>query len=503
MPSITAVPDTDTDTGGNPTTTTTTTTTKTTTSRYALAKTASDAHVLTVIPPVVPPKWPSYQAVALHALRGGARSFLVAFALRGGVTFAIRLIRVLRGRESLANAVRSFFNVESHRFARMIGAFSFLWKLVNNGLSHYRRMGRPASPASVSASVSSANGSSNSVYDRRESKAVGFIAGAIAGTAILFESEDNRVGIAQQLFMRSMQAGYNALKTRNLFSFTHGDTALFCLSTASILYAYVRHPDTIPPAYYSWMVRTARVPKPIVEFNRANMLAWDTHGDTHIDPQKVLDTIAPYHPPAEVGEGLLAYLARHNSTMPTVPCTMIHPTDAYCAPYAGKLWLKVFWQILPVYAALNGVPMLLLKTNAFLKNPIKSVTRVITNSTRSSAFLAFFVQIFQTSFCASRTLWPSAVDNKYTYYVIGAMSGLAILLEHKPRRAELAMYTLPKGLQSLYLVLLNRGRMVRVPGLDVMATSVAMGVLMSVYQVEPHQMSGLLYKMMKGVLGTY
>ena len=51
--------------------------------------------------PTAPPKWNSYAAILRHATTGGIRSFLIAFALRGGVTFAIRLFRVFRRKQVL------------------------------------------------------------------------------------------------------------------------------------------------------------------------------------------------------------------------------------------------------------------------------------------------------------------------------------------------------------------------------------------------------------------
>ncbi|KAH6560968.1 hypothetical protein BASA62_010131 [Batrachochytrium salamandrivorans] len=46
----------------------------------------------------VVPHWDSYSAILVHAASGGMRSFLISFALRGGITLAIRLFRVLRGK---------------------------------------------------------------------------------------------------------------------------------------------------------------------------------------------------------------------------------------------------------------------------------------------------------------------------------------------------------------------------------------------------------------------
>ena len=103
----------------------------------------------------------------------------------------------------------------------MIGFFSFIWKFITNLLLY---------------------------YSKKPSKIHGAIGGGIAGLSILFEKRSTRIVLSQQFFVRSMQASYNILKSRQLFSFSHGDSLLFCLSCASIMYAYVMQPDTIPSA---------------------------------------------------------------------------------------------------------------------------------------------------------------------------------------------------------------------------------------------------------------
>eukprot|EP00842_Homolaphlyctis_polyrhiza_P001956 jgi/Hompol1/2761/HPOL_003023-RA len=449
--------------------------------------------------PVVPPNWSSITQILLHALKGGARSFALAFALRGGITFVIKLFKVIRKRATLHDAIQSFFHIESHRFARMIGAFSFIWKLVNNSLLFYRGGGR-------------------------QSKANGAIAGALAGLSILFEIEENRIGIAQQLFMRSMQAGYNALHTRKMLRIPHGDTLMMAVACGSIMYAYVVHPSTLPKSFYSFMVRTARVPGPILEFNRENIRKWEAAKITwpasdgrggvdlensaalealKVDKSRIAQLLKTFKAGRGVAESVDQYVDSHRGVIPMVPCAMVHPSNIDCFKYGAGLWATVFWSILPVYGSLNGVPVLIFKTRSFLKNPMQHLQRGFKSSVISSSFLATYVSVFQSCVCISRFMYPDSPDRKVQYYLYGLLAGLAVLLEHEPRRAELAMYCLPKGLESLYTVLVNRGRMVRLPGIDVVGCCTAMSIIMSVYQVEPHQMSSMLCKVMRAMIGPF
>ncbi|KAH6567936.1 hypothetical protein BASA62_005762 [Batrachochytrium salamandrivorans] len=424
----------------------------------------------------VVPHWDSYSAILVHAASGGMRSFLISFALRGGITLAIRLFRVLRGKDLLRKAILSFFNSDSHRFARMVGSFSFIWKLINNSLTRYRSVScppnTPMSPATTA----------------RLSKTTALLLGAVAGLAILFETPDNRIAYSQQFFMRSMQAGYNALSSREIFVFPHGDTILFshCM--------WVYHVCLRDASYHN---------SKVILFLDGQKQNWESQTDLVVSTSKIDTLLKKFNANKDARPFLMSYLDGHNGTMPTCPCKLLHPSDILCARYGALLWVKVFWGILPVHGSLNGVPLLLLKTKSFLNNPKSHAIRVLTSSLRSSAFLATFVYLFQTGICLIRKMRPNTPDFRYIYHILGAMAGLAVLLEHPSRRTELAMYCLPKGIQSLYTLLINRGRMVSLKGLDVIGACCAMSVLMGVYQVEPHQMSFMMYRLMRGILGTY
>ena len=445
------------------------------------------------------PDWTSPTQILFHALKGSLRSFLIAFGMRGGISFAIRAFRMLSNKSTLKQAVQSFFNADSHRYARMVGSFSFIWKLVNNLLVFYRHPSRRIA-LSAEASLKPM---------KKASKLNGAIAGGLAGLAILFESKDNRVAFTQQLFMRAMQAGYRMLSTRNIFNFPDGDVYLFCIACASIMYAYALQPKTIPASYYKWMVRTAGVSDSVLSLNRSNLRAWEEYkkSSNAVQPTvnvnqvtQILDSLKAI---PETRRRALEYMAKHKATMPTCPCALLHPTQTSCLLYNAWVWVRVFLNIMPVYGSLNGVPALVLNTTKVISDPITIAARIFKSSCQSSAFLASYVTVFQSCICALRNIYPDSFDSKYYYYLFGGITGLSILVERKSRRGELAMFALPKGIHSLYTVLANRGVVVRVPHLDLVGSCIAMSIIMSVYQCEPHQMSPMLYRVMSGVIGTY
>lgn len=121
-------------------------------------------------------------------------------------------------------------------------------------------------------------------------------------------------------------------------------------------------------------------------------------------------------------------------------------------------------------------------------SPLNLTRRGLLSTLRSSTFLSIFVVIYMSGICLQRTLAISSLpiplptffrhDHKLWYYILGLLCSSSILIELKSRRSELAMYVLPKGLQSLWMVLYKRGAVVRVPGFELGMSSLAMGILM-------------------------
>jgi hypothetical protein len=80
---------------------------------------------------------------------------------------------------------------------------------------------------------------------------------------------------------------------------------------------------------------------------------------------------------------------------PYGPCSGSHPHIVSCAFAPIERFFAVFRWTLPIYGALHVVPMLLFKRNAVVRTPVPMVSRAGWGSTRSAAFLAAFVAIYQ------------------------------------------------------------------------------------------------------------
>src|SRR5258708_30329190 len=57
----------------------------------------------------------------------------------------------------------------------------------------------------------------------------------------------------------------------------------------------------------------------------------------------------------------------------------------------------------------------------------------------------------------------SVFISRFSFWFLGAMCALSLFVEEPRRRAELAMYVLPKGLESAWSMMRNRGYVPFIP----------------------------------------
>jgi hypothetical protein len=166
------------------------------------------------------------------------------------------------------------------------------------------------------------------------------------------------------------------------------------------------------------------------------------------------------------------YLEQWRTTLPPYAhCAMSHPDVARCLSVPHNRILTVARWTLPVYGALHFVPLLFFKRSAFTRAPARMALRAAWGTARSTAFLSVAVVIYQSWFCgmqnayraleARREVVPAwlivAVLSRPAQWIGGVVTGLSLFVEAKHRRGELAMYALPKGLESAWVTLRGRG----------------------------------------------
>ncbi|KAI0355445.1 hypothetical protein OH77DRAFT_1403225 [Trametes cingulata] len=358
-------------------------------------------------------------------------------------------------------------------------------------------------------------------------------AGSVAGAvAIMFEKQSRRTGIAQQMFVRGLQGSFNALSDKHGFKIPHGDVIVFTLCCGQIMYAFLMRPDTLPPSYNKWIQVASKVPEEAVKINYTLVRegyfrpedmerAMQYPGITPSNYAYLADRLAKSRLP----EGLRTF-GPH-----VVPCEVVHPDIDSCLTVQVAHFWEVFRWMLPIYGALHFIPMMLFRRRKFLERPARMLLRAALGTARSSAFLGVFVVIYQAFFCGKHNLYhklsalrasggasgrsllaalakrmpPWAAElliSKYSFFVGGLLSGLSLFVEEKRRREELAMYVLPKGLESAWVMARGKGWVFGMGRYgDALLTAIGMGMVMSTYQNDPQHLSGLVRRILYQFIG--
>ncbi|KAH8827303.1 hypothetical protein DL96DRAFT_1498861 [Flagelloscypha sp. PMI_526] len=504
-----------------------------------------------------------------HALRGGGRAFVLASSIRALFNLCLAALKIgsISKEKRFALVRHALFGEDTWRFGAMLGTFVSVYKFLINALpilvpainlaepptsaisesddedepiSMETRPGRsktlpPVLPSTyldvttktsersrdgrLSLSATAQLGIIRKQTRRWHSVLAGFLSGALG---IAWEKRARRTIIGQQMFVRGLQGQYNAYSTKHNINVPHGDILVFSLACGQIMYAWLMRPDTLPISYSNWICNAGRIPK---QSPPLNMALW--RGTT---PKVALvdeliarndATPAAFAELRELRNNIMRQLAGEKGITlpPKLPCSALHPWDDSCVRMEIPKFFAVARWMLPVYSALHFIPAILFKRQKFMKDPISILLKAGIGSLRSSAFLGTFVFIFHSVFCAQYQLWLNLspivpqwvldlVLSRFSFYLPGFMTGLALFWEAKHRRGELAMYVLPKAMESAWRI--GTGKARGLAGLkktgdkgvgNILLMAVAMGMTMGIYQNDPEHLSGLVRRILYQFVG--
>jgi len=337
------------------------------------------------------------------------------------------------------------------------------------------------------------------------------LAGAVAGAvAISFEKRSRRRIFGQQLFVRGLQGSYNSYSEKSGFCIPHGEVVAFALACGQIVYAHLLSPHTLPKSYNRWFGHMIHVPPEAISMHRS-MTRRGTYDSADLSRILARPDLHPNN---------VTHLAQWRATLPPYAvCAMTHPHVPRCISVPQGRFLTVARWIFPVYGALHFVPLFFFKRAALVRAPGRMALRAAWGTMRSTAFLSLAVVMYQAWFCgmqnahravaALRAREPAvpawlleAVVSRPAHWIGGVIMGLSLFVETKHRRGELAMYALPKALDSAWVSLRGRGLVLHTGKYgSPLLTAIAMGMVMSTYQNDPQHLSGLVRRVLYQFIG--
>lgn len=410
-------------------------------------------------------RYSPYQAWATF-LRG----FITGFGLRMGVSLVLRALQLVRKKPSrllsLTELVKdkkaNQVKLDAVRLGLTIGGITGVHKLVYGLITRFRQ---------------------------KQDAWNSLISGALSGLPLLFQTKDNRRTPALYLLTRLAQCIYNELKRRNMWHFwgsnwAHGDALLFIITSAQVMYAYVMRPETLPPSYYKFIVRSGPIDECVLDAVRKS------NRGKPVDLQTITDYVTKLGSPATIASALGFLKSHPDGLLPVVPCSVLHPRTASCTGHNLNTFLSTAKKTLPIYATLTFVPMVVLQFFKLLRNPFSLLSKGILSCLRSTVFLASFCAMYQVIICMQRNFVSR--DHRIVYLLAGIISSFSIFIEKKSRRSELALYTLPRAVDSVYMQLLDHKWMGSVPHGDLLLFCTAMSGLTYFYHNQASMMSPTL-----------
>ncbi|CAK4690911.1 unnamed protein product [Aphanomyces euteiches] len=401
------------------------------------------------------------------AVQIGASNFMLAYNVRAGIALLSRIVQLTQKRQlkdifdlkALLGENHLVFRVDAVSMGLFVGCFTGGYEAVRAVLQK--------------------------IFPHLEDELVTILAGIAAGSGVACLDPQRRRSLALYTFVRALQSLYNIAKARQMWHFwgshwPHGDALLFALSSAQVMYCFILRPEILPKEYFSFIHRAGPVAVKVLHFTQRTL------SGAAVYPADVQRFLQEKHSPN-------IYTIAH-SHPPSLPCTLIHHGTSSCTwGFAMTFW-KAAKTTFPLYLSLNIVPRIVLRFRRFLNTPLVSLLKGVFGGFRSTAFLGAFVGLYQATVCLQKAIFHS--DTKITYFVAGLVASTSILIEAKTRRSELALYVLPRALDSLYIMLRDRRVLADVPYGEILLFSFSMGAIMFCYEHEKQHLSPFVERLL-------
>ncbi|XP_027148859.1 uncharacterized protein LOC113749358 [Coffea eugenioides] len=310
---------------------------------------------------------------------------------------------------------------------------------------------------------------------RRTANWRALLAGAIAGPSILLTGyKTQHTSLAIYILMRAaVLASRCGIKSKRFgrickpLTWAHGDIFLMCLSSSQILSAYILKQESLPSSYKSFLNKHGG--KDAVILQGVRDIACGL-------PFSNLDAIEKHYKSTGIDITLDPKMK--------VPCSIVHGKQA-CEAHFVSFLLQAYKRALPVYLPVYLFPALIVHRQGLLKRPFSILARGLLGTFRSSLFLSMY--------CASAWMWTCLLFRllKRCNVPMVAMgtfpTGLALAIEKKSRRIEIALYCMARAIESFFTCMADVGYLPQSKKLkraDVVVFSISTAIIMHCYAVE-------------------
>eukprot|EP00835_Amoeboradix_gromovi_P003105 NODE_194_length_15414_cov_0.324127.p2 type:complete len:442 gc:universal NODE_194_length_15414_cov_0.324127:6178-4853(-) len=381
----------------------------------------------------------------IHAIRGLSRTFVISFLVKH-VIYVLPLLR-----KSIYNIFS--FKWDTVKFAMFLSSYVSLYRIFMCNVSHYTNL-----------------------------KPRAFVAGAIAGSSILLDTNTKRRnGIVWFVCARSLYSAVKLLifklqvkeepSTFELFDSppttpipksnskdnfiefcnTHGNIFFMACSCSVILYNIVFSPLKLPKSYRNFLFYICGIQD---RFQHDGIKMMNLISSNVIQNNKLEN------------------------------CQVMHPNIS-CESHYPIYFLNVFLRCMKIYSPLSLATTIIFKFHTLRKHPKYALKFSFTSAIRSSLFLSALSTTTFGSLCFFRRFRNT--ESKIHYMLNGFLAGCCIIIEPYGRRTELALYMLPRTLETIFPSISKLTEFI--------LFCISTGTMMHVYEVD-HALMGAQGKLM-------
>ena len=317
---------------------------------------------------------------------GLGRGFALGFGAKSSLALAFS---VLRNPKNISKIVRSVFSADALHFGIFCGMYAGSYRGLYCWLTKLRGVAR------------------------RDSS---FIAGAISGLAILFDTKSRRLSVALFLLVRALDAAVKRLVRGGILPYwKHFVSLMFGVFNMPIMYSFLFKPHLIGEGYYRWIL---------------GMGAMDHKGLQYC----LRDVRDEYYSSGKL--------------LPFRQCQEGYHIGETCVRHGTLDWFKGIGRAAKIYIPVHLVPLILFNSRRLAKDPVGQAVRLGKAVAMSSAFLSTYVFCVKMTQCTLRN--ANKFDHGWHALLGGLTTGLATYFERPGRVSELMLFCAPKGLTAAW-----------------------------------------------------